>query len=513
MIAPAPPLLGEDAFRRGMRAFASSMTAVQDEPEADTAGPLWTPLDGPQTMAYFSPADELYYGGAAGGGKTDLLIGLALTAHRRSIIFRREFPQLKAIIDRSREVIGERGAYNGQAATWRLTGRQLEFGAVQYAHDVSKFQGRPHDLKAFDELPNFLESQYRFLIGWNRTVIPGQRTRVVSAGNPPTDAEGEWVIRYWAPWLDPQHPNPAMPGELRWFATVAGEDQELDGGDPFVLKGETIQPRSRTFIPAKLSDNPHLLNTGYAATLQAMPEPLRSQLLYGDFGIGLDDDPWQVIPTAWVRAAQERWTPEGRPPGAMDCLGVDVARGGRDKTVLAPRYGHWFGPLQRHAGTATPDGPMVASLVLKALLEAGEGSSERTTVNVDVIGVGSSVYDTLRPSLGDRVDGVNVATSSDRGGRPFMDRAGKLKMVNLRAHAYWALREALDPDKGDDLALPPDAELRADLCSAKWSLQARGVLVEAKEDIIKRIGRSPDAGDALALAHLLLPRPKIRLLV
>src|SRR5690349_13379609 len=72
-------------------------------------GAMWAPLPGPQTLAYHSPADELFYGGAGGGGKTDLILGLALTAHTSSIIFRREFSQFRGpegIIERSREIIG-----------------------------------------------------------------------------------------------------------------------------------------------------------------------------------------------------------------------------------------------------------------------------------------------------------------------------------------------------------------------------------------------------------------------
>jgi hypothetical protein len=106
---------------------------------------------------------------------------------------------------------------------WRLGGgRTLEFGSVAQPGDWTKYQGRPHDHKLFDEITHFTESQFRTLIGWMRTDNPKVRQRVVCAGNPPTDAEGEWVIRYWAPWLDPLHPNPAKPGELRWF--VADEE-------------------------------------------------------------------------------------------------------------------------------------------------------------------------------------------------------------------------------------------------------------------------------------------------
>jgi hypothetical protein len=63
------------------------------------------------------------------------------------------------------------------------------------------------------------------------------------------------------------------------------------------------------------------------------------------------------------------------------------------------------------------------------------------------------------------------------------------------------VREALDPDSGQDIALPPDRDLRADLTAPRWSITARGIQVESKEEIRKRIGRSPDAGDAVMLAH------------
>lgn len=451
-------------------------------------GQVWTPLPGPQQQAYLSEADELFYGGAAGGGKSDLLLGLAGTAHRKAIIFRREYPQLHDIVERSRVLFAGHGRYNGQEHVWRLQGgRTIEFGAVQFEPDVQRYQGRAHDLKAFDELPQFSETQYRFLVGWARTTTREQRVRVVGAGNPPTSAEGEWVIRRWAPWLDAQHPHPARPGELRWFAMVDGKDVEMESATAFQHKGETIKSKSRTFIPAQLSDNPYLLATDYGTQLQAMPEPLRSQMLYGDFTVGTEDNPWQVIPTAWVQAAQARWRADGQPEGPMTCVGVDVARGGKDKTVLARRWGTWFAELESHPGSATPDGPGVAALVLQAIRQGGYA-------NVDIIGVGASVYDQLIQHHA-QARAVNFAAAA-----PGMDRTGRLRFANLRAFAYWAMREALDPTTGDNLALPPSRMLRADLCAPRWSLRPGGVLVEPKEDVAARLGRSPDDGDAAVLA-------------
>ena len=205
----------------------------QSEQEAKN---LWKPLPGPQTEAYYSEADEVFYGGSAGGGKSDLLLGLALTAHRKAIIFRREYPQLKDLVMRSQEMlVNTRANFNGQSMMWRDIpgGRTLEFGAVQHENDVNKYQGRAHDLKAFDEISAFTEYQYRFLIGWARTTEKNQRVRVICAGNPPTSAEGEWVIVRWGAWLDSQHPNPAKPGELRFYAVVDGEDYECEDGESF----------------------------------------------------------------------------------------------------------------------------------------------------------------------------------------------------------------------------------------------------------------------------------------
>lgn len=474
-----------DAPRRSVyRLFGSDSETHPWRPLVDIAD--WE-RPTPQALAYDSQADFLFYGGAAGGGKTDLLIGLALTAHRRSVIFRREAKQLRAIVDRIAAIRKSHQGFNAQSNRWRLEeGRLLDLGGVKDAGDEQAWQGQPHDLIGFDELPQFLESQFRFLVGWNRTTEPNQRCRVVGAGNPPGSAEGEWVIRFWGPWLDPQHPDPALPGELRWYAGLAGEDVAVSGPTPVAHKGERVTPKSRTFIPSAVEDNPFLAATGYKAMLQALPEPLRSQMLRGDFTAGRDDDPWQVIPTEWVRLAQARWESE-KPTGSMDALGVDVARGGADDTVLTARYGGWFAPQIVQPGAATPNGQATAALVVAYL-------RDDATAFVDVIGVGASAYDHLA-GLRVNVVACNAAVASSA-----RDRSGQLGFANRRAEWWWRMREALDPQYGDALSLPPDRALLADLCAPRWTVTARGVQVEAKDNIVKRLGRSPDRGDSAVLA-------------
>ncbi|HEV3443121.1 MAG TPA: hypothetical protein VG099_00695 [Gemmataceae bacterium] len=457
--------------------------------------PLWTPLYGPQTLAYHTAADELFYGEAAGGGKSDLLLGLAGTAHRKSLILRREGTQLQELILRSHEIFGGIGRFNGALDMWRLPGDHLiEMAGCKDEKSKQKWKGRAHDLKAFDELSDFTESQYLFITAWNRTTVEGQRCRIIGAGNPPMTAEGEWVIKRWAPWLDETHKNGARPGELRWYAVVDGKEVEREDGRPFAWKKEVIQPKSRTFLPAFVQDNPYLMATGYVTTLQGLPEPMRSQLLFGDFTVGREDAAWQVIPTEWVKAAMNRWTPNGKQTH-LSAMGVDIAHGGPAKTVLAKHYGTWFAPLEKYDGKKTDTGFKAAALIQQAIKER-----PLALVNIDAIGVGAAAFDCCKELKIPYLIAVNFSSKTMS-----RDATGVLQFVNVRAYAYWALRDMLDPERGEKLALPPDQELLSDLTAPRWTMTMQGIKVEPKEDIVKRLGRSPDCADAVVLAILRPP--------
>jgi hypothetical protein len=467
----------------------------EDRAELDqllTSGlPIWMPQVGPQTDAFESQADILFYGGSAGGGKTDLLLGVALTQAERSIVFRREAVQLTGIEQRMEQILGHRKGYNSTKGVWRLPeNRTMELGHVQMPGDWVKYQGRPHDHKLFDEIPHFLESQFRTLIGWMRTDNPKVRQRVICVGNPPTDADGEWVIRFWAPWLDPMHPNPAKPGELRWFVSDNdGNDLEVPGPGEYPAGGEMVQARSRTFIPSSVTDNLFLMSTGYMATLQSLPEPLRSQMLKGDFTAGRTDHVWQLIPTDWIKAAQARWR-EKDDKGPMTALGFDPARGGIDNSCAARRHGAWFDRMVQVPGIVTNDGPKAAAMVAPLVRNGAP-------IAVDAIGIGTSAFDFMK-GLGMRV--VPVVGSE---GTKATDKTGQLRMKNLRALCYWRLREALDPTAEEPIALPPDQELLGDLCAVRYKVvqmgqNLAGIQVRDKDDIREVLGRSPDKGDAVA---------------
>lgn len=455
------------------------------------------PENRPQQLAYASQADVIGYGGAAGGGKTDLALGLALTRHKVVQFFRREGTELGAIVDRCAQIVGNRDGLTGRPPVWRnptKTCELIEFCSVPHLGDEVAYQGRAKDLLVFDEASNFLEQQVRFLMGWVRSVDASQKCQTLLTFNPPTTVEGRWVISYFAPWLDKKHPNPAKSGEVRWFAQLGDHEAEVPGPAPIEHEGRTVRPMSRTFIAARVGDNSHLRDTNYLATLDSLPEPLRSLMRDGDFSASTEDDPMQVIPTAWVEAAMARWKrPDKLPP--MDSVGVDVAQGGKDNTVIARRHGMWFDEPIVHPGVQCKDGPTTAGFVLQA-------HRDEAVIHVDLFGVGSQPYGNLM-RLRQNVLGINVGDPA-----PGLDITGRMEFFNLRSQLWWRMREALDPTRNNGIALPPDRRLLADLTAPTWSPQGRKIRVASRDEIIKLIGRSPDFGSAYCLA--LIDTPALR---
>jgi len=266
-----------------------------------------------------------------------------------------------------------------------------------------------------------------------------------------------------------------------------------------VIAGEEYTHYSLTFIPAALKDNPYRNTPEYKAKLQALPEPLRSQLLHGDFTAGVKDADKQLIPTAWIIAAQNRWTE--RPPAgmAMTVMAFDPAGGGQDSAELAIRYGGWYAPLVSAQGEETADGSASAATIVKHRRDA-------CAVVVDKGGgYGGAVMLRLKDNSIEPLgfDGGSASTAKTKD--------GQLGFANKRSEAWWKFREELDPDQegGSVVALPPDPELRADLSAPRWDLTSRGIQVEPKivtkdgkvvGGIRKRLGRSSGKGDAVVMA-------------
>lgn len=458
--------------------------------------PVWAPLPGPQTEAFTSKADIIGYGGAAGGGKTDLAIGMALSKHHRTMIVRRTGPELIGIHSRIQTLLGGKQHFNGRDSIWTVHvgghERIIEYGSTPNAGDETKYQGRPHDLLVFDEAVAFPRHVPLFLRTWLRHENPAQHCQMLLTFNPPTTAEGGWVIEFFAPWLDPLHPRPAKPGELRWYLTGPdGKDREVEGPITVVEDGVEFRAMSRTFFPARVTDNPYYMASGYASQLYSLEEPFRSMMLHGSFATSFEDDPFQLFPTRWVDAAMARWKQPDTLP-RMDAVGADIARGGRDNTVVICRHGTWFSEVKLARGVDTPDGPTAGAFILSH-------TRDRARIFIDVIGVGSSPYDWIR-GLEQPIIGVNVAEATDA-----RTASGGIAFANVRSEILWRLRERLDPAANNGVALPPDKDLRRELAAFRWEMQGRKLTVDSRDKLIERLGHSPDRVSALALANMDAP--------
>jgi hypothetical protein len=205
-----------------------------------------------------------------------------------------------------------------------------------------------------------------------------------------------------------------------------------------------------------------------------------------------------VIPLRWIELANDRHVEfmerlkalEIKPP--YKSIGCDIARGGEDKTVFAPRIENTVTELRRSNYADT----MITVGLIIGFLDAHGGRAI-----IDVIGIGAGVVDRCREIKNSKkrpweVVAFGAAEHTDR-----TDASGEMHFSNKRSAAWWNMREMLDPDNGYEVGLPYDDNLTGDLTSVHWKVLSGGrIQVEAKEDIKERIGRSTDDGDAVVMA-------------
>lgn len=234
-----------------------------------------------------------------------------------------------------------------------------------------------------------------------------------------------------------------------------------------------------------------------------------------------------VIPLTWIEAAQDRWREkdfrcrtlirEGKTPeeaeqevwGPRIAVGVDPARMGTDKTAYAIRHGdreHKNGQYTHGINIREVQLTVQQDLMATAGHTVKLSGSSMSDVYIDVIGLGAGVFDRLRElwQLKEYQPGrkhcpatsVNVSV-----GTKFTDKTGELYFSQLRDYLWWHLRELLENGEQNGIALPPDETLTADLVTPTWGTTSSGrIKIESKDDMRKRLGRSPDAADAVMLA-------------
>ncbi|KKN37969.1 hypothetical protein LCGC14_0758110 [marine sediment metagenome] len=233
------------------------------------------------------------------------------------------------------------------------------------------------------------------------------------------------------------------------------------------------------------------------------PGNLARVKILGEFPM---DDPDTLIPMAWIEMANQRWLDNKTGVNGNPLkLGVDVAGMGRDMTIFVHRYRERVEKIDTYPNSEH----MTTAGRIRNIVKGDDDYAF-----IDSIGEGAGVYSRnieLNKDNGKKCNVVSAKFSHSAKGKK--DYTGQKTFINIRAYCYWAIRDALDPEHGFDLELPPDEELMQELNETRWDVRSNGdIFIEEKDKIKERLGRSPDKADGLALSFYPHSRPRARMI-
>lgn len=219
--------------------------------------------------------DEVLYGGAAGGGKSEALVCEALRQvnlpHYRAVIFRKTYKQLEEIISKSLryyKAAYPKAKYNASEHTWTFpSGAKIYFRSMPTKMSYLDYQGQSYEFVGFDELTHFTQVEYEYLLSRNRANGEGSRVYIRSTANPGGIGHG-WVKKRF---ITNAPPNTTTEHEVSiWTPT-----------------GEIKRTLTRRFVPSSVFDNNILManDPNYVAHLGSLPEAQKNALLYGDWDV------------------------------------------------------------------------------------------------------------------------------------------------------------------------------------------------------------------------------------
>ncbi|TDQ79564.1 hypothetical protein [Sphingobacterium yanglingense] len=220
-----------------------------------------------------------------------------------------------------------------------------------------------------------------------------------------------------------------------------------------------------------------------------------------------------LIPLFWIELANERWKEFHKTPSAERMyssesrIGVDVAGMGRDDSVICDRRDNIVKEFKNFNSAGVADHMKVAGMTVNMMKNV-----LYPIAFIDTIGEGAGVYSRLselkyagKESLTKygyerAISAKNSTAAKDDKGKPLEDFTGEYTFANMRAYMHWAVRDWLNPDNNQNAMLPPDDVFAQEATEIKYSFRSNGdIIIEPKEDIIERLGHSPDKFDSLAL--------------
>ena len=327
------------------------------------ANVLFSANDGPQTDFLAADEKDVLYGGAAGGGKSyAMLVDPLRYAHRkahRALILRRSMPELREMIDKSRELYPQAfpGAkFREVEKLWNFpSGAKIEFGFLERDADVYRYQGQAYSWIGFDEITHLpTEFSWNYLASRLRTTDPDIKTYLRCTANP-GGVGSQWVKRRY---IDSNEPNKSFLG--------------TDG-------------LSRKFIPAKLADNPYLSEDGvYEQMLNSLPPIQRRQLLEGNWDVAegaafVEFDPKvHIIPPFEIPLVWERTKAVDYGYAAESCClwgTIDV----NDNTLIIYRELYKKGLTGEELGSIITDMEMVEPFSVNGVLDTAAWARTGTT--------------------------------------------------------------------------------------------------------------------------------------
>ena len=263
----------------------------------------------------------------------------------------------------------------------------------------------------------------------------------------------------------------------------------LQPGMPLEEKARALQDAWQRVQPAPGYQwpVPYLVNPAWACRLGAKDglnsDPYVVKVL-GGFAKG---DPHALVQLFWMERARLLALPPSADPKTW--MGLDVAYQGDDDSAAAVRRGPTVLRYEERHGHDTIE---TAGWAWDMAIRFGV-----TDINVDVVGVGAGVYDQLQRCGTERGVRVHPINAGERARDPE-------RFVNFGAEMLWGVRERCEANDLSLAAIEHEAHERmtGELTGRRWSRNARGqVVIEPKEQFKRRLGHSPDAGDALALAY------------